>query len=67
LLKAHLNDIPEILRKAETFKVNFPEYQNHRIYLGLATMVFYEELEQECINITGVRRSQRLRRTTVVT
>ena len=48
--KAHLNDVPKILRKAETFKVNFPEYQNHQIYLGLATMVFYEELEQECIN-----------------
>jgi len=48
--KAHINDVPKILRKAETFKVNFPEYQNHQIYLGLATMVFYEELEQECIS-----------------
>ena len=48
--KAHENDIPKILRKAETFRVNFPEYKNHQIYLGLATMVFYPELEQECIN-----------------
>ena len=48
--KAHVNDLPQILRKAETFRVNFPEYKNHKIYLGLATMVFYSELEQECIN-----------------
>ena len=48
--KAHENDIPAILRKAETFRVNFPDYKNHTIYLGLATMVFYPELEQECIN-----------------
>ena len=47
--KAHEKDIPKILRKAQTFRVNFPEYQNHQIYLGLATMSFYPELEQECI------------------
>ena len=47
--KAYENDVPKVLRKAETFRVNFPEYKNHRIYLGLATMVFYPELEQECI------------------
>jgi hypothetical protein len=48
--KAHVNDVPKVLRKAETFKVNFPEYKDHKIYLGLATMAFYPELEQECIN-----------------
>jgi len=48
--KAHENDIPKVLRKAETFRVNFPEYKDHRIYLGLATMAFYPALEQECIN-----------------
>ena len=47
--KAHEKDIPKIIRKAETFRVNFPEYKNHKVYLGLATMVFYPELEQECI------------------
>jgi hypothetical protein len=47
--KAHENDIPKILNKSSTFKVNFPEYQNHKIYLGLATMSFYPELEEECI------------------
>ena len=48
--KAHENDIPKILRKADTFRANFPEYKNHKIFLGLATMSFYSELEQECIN-----------------
>jgi len=48
--KAHENDVPQILRKAETFRINFPEYKEHKIYLGLATMVFYPELEQKCIN-----------------
>ena len=48
--KAHKNDVPDVLRKAETFRENFPKYKNHKIYLGLATMMFYSELEQECIN-----------------
>jgi len=47
--KAHENDVPQILRKADTFRVNFPEYKDHQIYLGLATMAFYPELEQRCI------------------
>ena len=48
--KAHENDIPDVLKKAQTFRINFPEYANHRVYLGLATMSFYPELEQACIN-----------------
>jgi hypothetical protein len=36
--KAHENDVLEVIRKAETFRVNFPEYKNHKIYLGLASM-----------------------------
>jgi hypothetical protein len=47
--KAHLNDIPKTLKKAETFRVLFPNYNDFRIYLGLASMTFYPELEQECI------------------
>jgi hypothetical protein len=47
--KAHENDIPKILKKVSTFKTNFPKYQNHKVYLGLATMAFYPELEEECI------------------
>jgi len=48
--KAHINDVPKILRKAETFRVNFPDYEKHQVYLGLATLAFYSELEQECID-----------------
>ena len=51
--KAHENDIPKVLRKAETFRVNFPDYQNHKVYLGLASMAFYPELEEKCIE-TGI-------------
>jgi hypothetical protein len=46
--KAHKNDIPKVLKKAQTFRVNFPEYANHQVYLGLATMSFYGELENAC-------------------
>ena len=46
--KAHENDIPKILKKAQTFRVNFTEYENHKVYLGLATMCFYPELEALC-------------------
>jgi hypothetical protein len=39
-----------VLKKAETFRVLFPDYKDFKIYLGLASMSFYPELEQECIN-----------------
>ena len=48
--KAHENDIPKVIKKAETFRENFPKYKNYKIYLGLASLVFYPESEQECIN-----------------
>jgi hypothetical protein len=48
--KAHENDIPKVLKKVETFRSNFPDYAGHRVYLGLATMAFYPQLEQACIN-----------------
>jgi hypothetical protein len=48
--KAHKSDIPDVLKKAETFKILYPYYNDFRIYLGLASMSFYPELEQECIN-----------------
>jgi len=46
--KAHENDVPKVLNKAHTFKVNFPEYENHKVFLGLASMAFYPKLEEEC-------------------
>jgi len=48
--KAHTNDIPAVLRKAETFRLLFPQYKDFKIYLGFASMSFYPELEEECIN-----------------
>ncbi len=47
--KAHENDVDKVLKKAQTFRINYPDYINHQIYLGLASMTFYPELEQECI------------------
>ena len=46
--KANLNDIPKIQRKAETFRINFPEYKELKVYLGFASKGFYDEIEHEC-------------------
>lgn len=46
--KGRLDDIPKIISKAQTFRVNYPKYQNHHIYLALATMIFNKRLEDEC-------------------
>jgi hypothetical protein len=39
-----------VLKKAETFRILFPHYKEFKIYLGLASMSFYPELEQKCIS-----------------
>ena len=46
--KAHVNDIAKTLKKAETFRILCPDYKDFKIYLGLASMSFYPELEQKC-------------------
>jgi hypothetical protein len=46
--KAHENDVPKVMRKAETFRLLSPDYKDYRIYLGLASLYFKEKLEQEC-------------------
>jgi hypothetical protein len=48
--KAHENDVPKVVKKAKTFRINYPKYKNHKIYLGLASMAFYPELEEKCKN-----------------
>jgi exonuclease VII large subunit len=48
--KAHENDIPKVLNKVKTFRILCPDYKDFNIFLGLASMSFYPELEQECIN-----------------
>jgi hypothetical protein len=47
--KVYEDDVDKVLKKAQTFRVNYPDYGKHQIYLGLASMAFYPELEQECI------------------
>ena len=47
--KAHENDIPKILKKVDTFRFLFPQYKDFKIYLGLASLCFYDKLEKECI------------------
>jgi len=48
--KVREKDIVKVLRKAETIKINFPKFNSHQVYLGLATLIFDPEIEQECIN-----------------
>jgi len=47
--KAAENDIPQVLKKAETFKILSPNYKDCKIYLGLASMTFSPALEDKCI------------------
>ena len=46
--KAYLNDIAKTMKKAETFRILCPDYKDYKIYLGLASMSFYPELEKKC-------------------
>ena len=47
--KAHGDHIPQVLKKAETFRILFPNYKDFNIYLGLAAMSFHTNVEEECI------------------
>ena len=46
--KAREDVVSHVLRKAETFRVNHPKFKNHKVYLGLAALSFYENVEEEC-------------------
>jgi len=48
--KAHKNDLQKVLKKAETFRILCPDYKDYKIYLGLASLSFNDELEQECLD-----------------
>ncbi|WGK69956.1 hypothetical protein P0082_03615 [Candidatus Haliotispira prima] len=46
--KAHLKDIEDLLeKKAVAFRLSHPECAGHKLYLGLATMISYDELVQK--------------------
>ena len=47
--KARIFHVDETIDKVKSFRVNFPKYANHQIYLGLASFVFQSEVEKECL------------------
>jgi hypothetical protein len=47
--KAHLNDLVRIKKKATTYRILCPEHKDYKIYLGIASLSYYPELEQACI------------------
>ena len=46
--KVKKEHIEQLIKKAETFRIIYPYYKDFNIYLGLASMVFPLELEDEC-------------------
>jgi hypothetical protein len=46
--RARDKHVDKVLKKVKPFRDRFPEYQNHQIYLGLASMVFDEDIEDKC-------------------
>jgi hypothetical protein len=38
----------DILEKVRTFRAVYPKYANHKIYLALAAMSFFEVVEDKC-------------------
>jgi hypothetical protein len=40
--------VEKVMKKVKPFRERFPEYQNHKVYLGLASMVFDEDIEEKC-------------------
>ena len=48
--KAHKNDIPQVMKKVDTFRLNYPKFAGHQVYLGLASLSFSPAVEQTCID-----------------
>ena len=48
--RARITDIPDVLRKPNTFRFLFPNYQHFKFYLALASMSFDSIVEDECKN-----------------
>jgi hypothetical protein len=46
--KGESENIPTVIKKAQTFRINFPKYANHQIYLALAAMSFDKGVENKC-------------------
>jgi len=46
--RARDKHVDKVLKKVKPFRDRFPEYKNHQLYLGLASMVFDEDIEEKC-------------------
>jgi hypothetical protein len=47
--KAENDDIDQVLKKADTFRILSPNYKNFKVYLGLASMTgFTSNVEEKC-------------------
>ena len=47
--RVHDSDIPGVLAKVDSFRINNPHFKNHRIYLGIASLAFEDKVESEII------------------
>jgi hypothetical protein len=53
--KGKLKHIPKVIRKANSFRINYPKYTNHKIYLAFAALSFEEKDDVERrINKRGI-------------
>jgi hypothetical protein len=44
--KAHEKDVKKLIeKKVDSFRMFFPDYKDYKIYLGIASFSFYDELE----------------------
>ena len=46
--RARDKHVEQVLKKVKPFRARFPEYENHKVYLGLASMVFDDDIEDKC-------------------
>ena len=42
-------NVDSVLKKIKPFRKKFPEYKDHKVFLGIASMVFDKEIEDKCI------------------
>jgi len=46
--KARKDDFQQLLNQVASFREEFPQYQSHRIYLGMAALTYEKDVEEEC-------------------
>jgi Holliday junction resolvase-like predicted endonuclease len=46
--RARDKHVDKVLKKVKPFRDRFPEYQNHQLYLGMASMIFDDVIETKC-------------------